>query len=167
VSKNYAVINWKEYWKQDIKVHIYSIKWGKKGGIFTDSLNLLPYDSGVVNSDTLHSLTESTEYWAEFNRDYNRKLYQDTFYFNTPTLPTVPPVSVITPSVKPHSSLLDNARFLDLYSANGKRVFHTALNSLNQITIHQNSIKTPGMYIACYKNSNNQTLISEKLLINY
>jgi hypothetical protein len=176
--KNYAIIHWSEDWKDELKVFSYKLLWGTQPGVFTDSLNLKPFTQKALNIDTLLSLQENTKYYAQFYRDYNHEYepFLRNFCFTTPPLPTIPPISADDPGYLPvnfakplpHYVVANHEiNAIDIYTATGKRVAHTAISSVKNInSIINSSIKTPGLYIAYFKGINNQLLLSEKILIN-
>jgi hypothetical protein len=174
--KNYAIINWWEFYGKK-NVFAYNIKWGKQKGVYTDSLNLMQFvpDSQKLHSVRLENLTENTEYYGLIYRDYNHDIDLRDFRFTTPPLPPVLPVPVTDPgyvSVKikhllPHNVVNYKINAVDIYTAAGKRIAHLTTSSAKNISTRINSrIKTPGLYIACFKNINNTVLTSQKILIN-
>jgi hypothetical protein len=167
VYKNYAVITWSEDWEDELKVIAYRLRWGTQPGVFTDSINLKGFIKEVENIDTLLSLKENTSYYAQFYRDYNHNdEFSEDFRFNTPPLPTIPPVSIKT--LKPstlNSNIVNTIASIEIYTASGKRVSISAFDTKRGVSTISAKIKTPGLYIVNLTNRNNQVISSEKLLI--
>lgn len=170
VYKNRAELIWEEYWENDNDVLVYTVMWGTDSGQYTDTLNLQPYEEETATPITLESLVENTEYYGEFYRDYNRKLFNVRFRFNTPPLPTVAPVidsTAVGCRVPPFSiSTGESITSVEVFSIDGRCLCRIPVDKPSRIQSAVQSVLVPGMYIINFRGKTHQLLSSEKVLVS-
>ena len=160
VYKTKALVYWKEYWPDDMEVQVYQLKWGPKSSSFEDSLNLQPFKEKTIRVDTIQPLVENTEYIGQFNRDYNRKLYNHDFLFNTPPLPNK--ISFSRPSLNRPSKIAGIA----IHTIDGKLISTRNISSRSAITASVDDVvRSPGLYIINITDLHGDILAAETILV--
>lgn len=82
VYSDSAIVYWWDYYNNG---DLHLIKWGTNSEVYTDSIDLIPFDEKTRVQTTLRSLTPETHYYAEFFRVYNRgNPVRTKFEFTTP-----------------------------------------------------------------------------------
>lgn len=177
-TSNSAEINWWEDWEIDNHVRRYEIMWGTEDGVYTDTINLNPYEDSVVNNTVLTGLQPGTKYYAFIYRDYNGHLYNRDFVFTTPPLDPIPPVpeddpGYIDPShvAFPKQPLSKNAfreiANVKVSTLSGREVStFPYISRNNTTTMITRSKLVPGLYIATFMSKKKSALSSVRFLIN-
>ena len=161
VFKNQAFIYWNEFWKDEMEVLAYRIKWKTAtDATYQDSVNLRPYVNKVEMVDTIQPLNENTKYTGQIYRNWNGRLFIVDFPFNTPPLPN----RII--SYAPRIKLTGSVTGYEVFTIDGKQILSTNLSGRSSAAASvYNFIKNPGLYIINVKGVNGRVLQSEKILI--
>lgn len=171
VYRTRAELRWWEYYKDDNDVLVYTFMWGTDSGQYTDTLNLQPYQEETWTTITLDNLTENTEYYGEFYRDYKGKLFNVRFRFNTPPLPTVSPVYDTTARVgcrvPPFSIRTEKESIssIEIFSIDGRRLRGMPVEVPSRVPSAVQPALVPGMYIINLLDAENRLIKSDKLLV--
>lgn len=171
--KTYAVIIWKEFFTS-FNVDGYKLLWGTQKGVYTDTLNILsrlapPIKDSVgtqpFTHDTLKNLKENTEYFAEFNMNYNRKVFKEEFRFNTPPLPTVKPAETRILNKPPALCVVRNSNAaVELYTLRGEKIGNIPLSYREKLETELHHEMPAGLYMVV-KRDMKSSLIYQKMTI--
>ncbi len=165
VYRDRAVLYWVELLECEYDVNAYYIRWGTQPGVFTDTLHLLDHQQGIcyekktTNTATITGLTENTEYYAQFYRDYKNIGYITDFRFNTPPLPRY---NVIHPRPLRLRSA-ESVTGVDLYSIDGRLLRHIAVDRSTDLSNIWSSLRLSGLYVVKYS-GDYRVIGSEKVL---
>lgn len=159
ITKSSATIEWYEWYENDSDINHYLLLWGKEEGVFTDTLNLRPYENKKVISTVIQPLEESTTYYAQFFREYKETKYITDFYFNTPPLPS----GVNDRSIQNNLLFPEKLSEISIFTINGKLVTQVSTFP-KDVSGLLSKLTPPGMYLVSYR-AGKKIIKSERILI--
>lgn len=173
--KTYAILTWKEFFTS-FNVDSYKLFWGTKKGVYSDTLDLFSHLAPPIKDsagtqpftiDTLKNLKENTEYFAEFNMNYNRKLFKEEFRFNTPPLPTIKPCETRILNKTPALTVVrNNIATVELYTLRGEKLRNVPISSSGRLKSGFYQEVLPGSYMVVFKDRERTTLGYKKVSIS-
>lgn len=159
IYPTYAIVQWWEWYEDEPHVGTYQLQWGTESGLFTDTIDLKPFERKTVTATTISPLADNTTYHARFFRVFEEEATITEFEFKTPPLPN--PIKAPVP-IHPVYRNADISSF-SRYSLNGKLIYKGGISSDNRIFSVLNPA-TSGTYLIQYYSGKTSVMTTRRIL---